>query len=199
MHRSILHIHGLILAEVAPLAIALVRPIPVPRVVGLSLFVATRLNILATVAQDDRLRRRMAAALLLHLEAVRKFAASMGVHRGKDEVLGSQFTHIRELLQSMTLTLDEAEKVVTAIGAVPWQGAKSEELMALVSQRVSKAIPVGKSKLQDYTALGSYFSECQWQQLLQEGPAEPKLELIITQASNLGLRFPNERTVQYIT
>ena len=104
----------------------------------------------------------MAAALLLHLEAVRKFAVSMGVHRGKDDVLGSQFSHIREGLQSMTLTLDEAEKVVTAVGAVPWQASQSEELMALVSRRVSKAMPVGKSKLQDYTALGSYFSESQW-------------------------------------
>ena len=141
----------------------------------------------------------MAAALLLHLEAVRKFAVSMGVHRGKEDVLGAQFSHTREVLQSMTLTLDEAEKVVTAAGAVPWQASQSEELMALVSQRVSKAMLVGKSKLQDYTALGSYFSAPQWQQLLQEGPTEPKLDLIIQQATNLGLKFPTERTVQYIT
>ena len=141
----------------------------------------------------------MAAALLIHLEAVRKFAVSMGAHPGKEDVLDSQFAHIREILQTTMLTLEEAEKVVVALRAIPWPTAKVDVLMSCVSERVSKAVPFGKSKLQDYTALGSYFSESHWQQLLQEGPTEPKVELIIVHAANLGLKFPTEKTVQHIT
>lgn len=142
------------------------------------------------------------ADLALHLDAVGTFVQQLKGTSAVPDVLSQQKVHFQQALESSSLSIVEAERVCAALRRIPWARGDLDELLGLVAKKSLQGGPsvAGKCKLQDFRMLMHYFSHEQWQLLTNDkAHNDSKLEVIVTQASLLGLRHPSETTVQAMT
>lgn len=142
----------------------------------------------------------MAEQLTLHCQAVQTFVQQLGDSPGARKILLSQRTHVEQRLQELSLSVQEAGRVLAAIESIPWPAGAKEGLTSLIAARTA-APPVfsasARSRLQDFRALSDYFTEEQWAALLNDRTsAQSKLDMVISQAVSLQLRNPSEFTYQ---
>ena len=55
-----------------------------------------------------------------------------------------------------------------------------------------------RSQLQDFMAIGHYYTEVQWEFFLSDASDSEKLDLLLKHANSLGMRNPSESSVQMI-
>ena len=144
------------------------------------------------------------ADLALHLAAARSFLEQIQGTPAVADVLAQQKVFFERALSTASLSLRDAEDVCASLRAMPWDQATLTSLLSLVATRTLQcsqgASSVCRSKQQDFTSLKEYFSAQQWQILTSPTTAaDTKLEIIIGQATKLGLRYFSEPSAQAIT
>ena len=108
-----------------------------------------------------------------------------------------------QLLQT-SLTLERTTDVVEELGRIPWQcSAHRDEVLVALSSGPSASQPASaaaRRKLQDYTAIVNYFTDAQWDHLLDNSAVpSQKLRSVLEHVHCLGLRCSSEMTIQRIT
>jgi len=142
----------------------------------------------------------MAEQLALHCQAAQAFAQQLGDSPGARKILLAQRRHVEQRLQELSLSEQDAGRVLAAIESIPWPAGAKEGLTSLIAERTATP-PVfsvsARSRLQDFRAIGDYFTERQWTALLNDRTsAQSKLDMVISQAVSLQPRNPSEFTYQ---
>jgi len=142
-----------------------------------------------------------AEALVVHINAVQGFLAQAKGSKSTEKILNAQRVHIEQALASVVLSPSEATRTVAGIRSLSFSPAVLESLTELVSERValSPSPVAGRSKLQDFRTLAAFYTSEHWTRLLSESTtAGCKLNLLIEHSMVVGLRHPNQTTLQTI-
>lgn len=139
----------------------------------------------------------------MHCEAVAGFIKQLKGAPATAQVLEAQKVHIEGMVAQADLSVEQAGRIMAALGEIPWSAGVLAELTQVVAQRTLSApsLPqLGRSRLQDYRSLVHYFSESEWAQLSSERVlSHCKLELVLGRSISLALRNPTEATFQALT
>ena len=140
-----------------------------------------------------------ASQLLAHLGAVKKLLLSMSGAACFQSVVVSQCSCFEMALQSVDLTVDEGQLLVSQLKDMGWPDDVLQKLLGLVGEKLGKATtPVGKTKLQSFEAITEYFTQTQWTFLLSPSTSKGhKLEGILGHATALGLTNGTEPCCQF--
>ena len=139
------------------------------------------------------------AELALHLDAVATFVQQIQGTAHFADVMAKQKVHFQQALHTSSMSIVEAERVCAALRRIPWLNTDLEDLLGCVAMKTLQNGPsvAGRTKLQDFRCLRNYFTHEQWKVLTNyQHNCENKLELIVNQATLLGLRNPSETIAQ---
>ena len=109
-----------------------------------------------------------------------------------------QAEHVQSLFKAMSLQPEDAASVAAMLRAMPWPESDTQASLTALSEACARSGPI-RAKLQSYLNLQSYFTEAQWDTMLGTDSSAEKLELLLTHLVALGLRNPDERTLQLVT
>ena len=140
-----------------------------------------------------------AESIALHIEAVQNFLAQIQGSKAAEKVLKAKQTHLEDSLSVAALSPAQAPRIVAGIRGLGFSPSVVERLVELASDRVhlDGPSPAGRPKLQVFRALPAYFSSAHWASLLSEtASSSSKLELLLRHSMSLGLRHPNEMSLQ---
>ena len=142
----------------------------------------------------------MANELLVEIQAVRSMLHDMSGKWEVDAVSAAQTDRLLELARRAQISLEECPALLAEVSQCNFPAAASGRLMQIISQRAGSHVhwkaSSNRPKLQDYTSLGHYFMQAQWESM--KSGSDP-LRTIIHHAAKLGLRLPSEPTWQMVT
>jgi hypothetical protein len=142
------------------------------------------------------------AQVLEQLPAIRKLLESVAKSKCFEQVCAGQRLTIETMLMAeKCITAELASQLLHELQKMLWSPHDLEVLTDAVARKVSASSSVSQSpssKLQNFESLHLYFGLEQWDALRSSMSADQKMDLIVSHAVTLGLRFPMEPTVQKI-
>ena len=140
----------------------------------------------------------MAIELGVELNAVRALLKSMVGKPGETEAREAQADRMLGRIRKAKISVEESPTLFAIVSECGFSKEVSGRLMTAIAQRAGAGEPSNRQKLQDYTALASYFKQEQWDSM-KTGSAGDPLHTIISHGAQLGLRYPSESTWQLMT
>ena len=141
----------------------------------------------------------MAANVLKDLEAISGLLTSMRKAPCFAQVAHAQRLVVEMSLQRAHLGPESAAEIVQFVQKMHWPPPDLEALVNAKAITCTQVSLAPASKMQNFVALHAYFTKTQWIQLESAGvPSDAKLDLIVTHAASMGMRFPTEPSVQHL-
>lgn len=146
------------------------------------------------------------ARAVLHIEAIARFLEAAKSTSSADVLNNAreqQFSNVKRIIMECCLEGFDTAGLVKQIGDMGFSPDQHSELMQEVQHAIGRQSPCAlpaRVKLQDYTSIGSYFTQSAWDFLLCPNSTHvAKMHTIIFQSCLLGLRNPSEATFQHMT
>jgi hypothetical protein len=140
------------------------------------------------------------AQVLEQLPAIRKLLESVAKSKCFEQVCAGQRLTIETILVAeKCITAELASQLLQELQQMLWPPHDLDVLTDAVARKVSasaSAMQSPSSKLQNFEALHLYFSNAQWDCLRSGMAPDLKMDLIVSHAVALGLRFPTEPSTQ---
>ena len=131
------------------------------------------------------------------LQAVKAFLDSVKGTSGFGDTCRMQAEHVQSLLNAMSVQPENVAGVTAMLRDMPWPESDTQASLAALNEACARSVRV---KLQNYLSLQSYFTEAQWATMLgTDHSHSAKLEVFLMHLAALGLRNPDERTMQFVT
>ena len=131
------------------------------------------------------------------LQAVKAFLDSVNGTSGFGDTCRMQAEHVQSMLNAMVVQPENVAGVTAMLRDMPWPETDTQASLAALNEACARSARV---KLQNYLSLQSYFTEAQWATMLgNDHSHSAKLEVLLTHLAALGLRNPDERTMQFVT
>ena len=118
-----------------------------------------------------------------------------------EHVSQTQAAALCELLQSCDGSLSAADRADLSqeVLTLKWHGADLTRLQAHLKPPPSGRITTPRRRsLQSYEAIVNYGTQAWWDFMMDDAPAQSKLDALIRRAILLGLRIPKEPTLKFM-
>ena len=109
----------------------------------------------------------MANELLVEIQAVRSMLHDMAGKPGVEAASAAQADRLLGLARRAQISLEECPALLAEVSQCNFPAAASGRLMQIISQRAGShgKASSNRPKLQDYTSLGHYFMQVQWESM----------------------------------
>jgi hypothetical protein len=142
------------------------------------------------------------AQVLEQLPAIRKLLESVAKSKCFEQVVAGQRLTIETMLMAeKCITAELASQLMHELQKMLWPPHDLDVLTDAIGRKVSVSSSLSQSpssKLQNFETIHLYFGHAHWDALRSSMSADQKMDLIVSHAVTLGLRFPMESTVQKI-
>ena len=143
----------------------------------------------------------MAAQLALHLKALATFLDTVQSTSAFGDVVKQQKLHFSQQLSTMSLSVSDANEIISALRSAPWP---ADILNTMLAEVASKTTAGGggmphRLAMQDFKHMSVYLPAKLWTILQADSELTSKIELLLQHACNMGLRTPSEPTFQALT